>query len=555
MLAKRGGGFGMVLLKEAVMPSSQSKDIETQVESIRESRVTKPLRIALIAAGLGIAVEVLFFGHPWGVNFLLWALLVGSALVIASVVEGVEPARYELLLLIPILVLAFLTFMRLEPFTVFLCVVLTLFGFTIWVRTFRSDRLLNFGWIDALVALIWVPIEAWLRPWSTLVAAWRDLVGSRGMKSRSLAVTRGVLLALPILVIFIALLAAADMVFGGFVEKALAWLDLDVIFEYTGRLFVMLVSALFFLGAIVAALLDPGERKLVGEEKPILAPFLGFIESAVILGAVDLLFISFVIVQFAYLFGGAANITAAGYTYSEYARQGFGELVLVAILSLGMIMALGYWGKREVKKQAGWFNALSTLLVLLLGVMLTSAMMRLVLYEQAYGFTRFRTYTHVFIIWLAILLVVFVVLLYCNGLRKFVLVCALGAIGFTVSLAVLNVDDFIVEQNTRRFFETGDIDIYYLTGLSNDAVPGLIELGKVGDREVREVLLPQLACTRYRLEGRREDVSWPSFHLSRQRAYQLLEAMDLLDSYEVYGGDYALVADGPNGETYCSPRW
>ncbi len=537
------------------MPSSQSKDIETQVESIRESRVTKPLRIALIAVGLGIAVEVLFFGHPWGVNFLLWALLAGSALVIASVVEGVEPARYELLLLIPILVLAFFTFIRLEPLTIFLCVILTLFGFTIWVRTFRSDRLLNFGWIDALVALIWVPIEAWLRPWSTLVAAWRDLVGSRGMKSRSLAVMRGALIALPILVIFIALLAAADMVFGGFVEKALAWLDLDVIFEYTGRLFVMLVSALFFLGAIVAALLDPGERKLVGEEKPILAPFLGFVESAVILGAVDLLFISFVIVQFAYLFGGAANITAAGYTYSEYARQGFGELVLVAILSLGMIMALGYWGKREDRKQAGWFNGLSTLLVQLLGVMLTSAMMRLVLYEQAYGFTRFRTYTHVFIIWLAILLVVFIVLLYRSGLRRFVLVCAFGTIGFTVSLAVLNVDAFIVEQNTRRFFETGDIDLYYLAGLSNDAVPGLIELGKVGGREVQEELLPQLACIRYRLERRRERVSWPSFHLSRSRAYQLLEAMDLLDSYEVHGEDYALVAEGPNGEIYCNARW
>ena len=54
--------------------------------------------------------------------------------------------------------------------------------------------------------------------------------------------------------------------------------------------------------------------------------FLGFTEAAVVLGAVVVLFALFVVIQFQYFFGGQTNIGVQGYTYSEYARRGFGEL-------------------------------------------------------------------------------------------------------------------------------------------------------------------------------------------------------------------------------------
>ena len=54
---------------------------------------------------------------------------------------------------------------------------------------------------------------------------------------------------------------------------------------------------------------------------------LGLIEVATLLISVDLLFLVFVWIQFAYLFGGQANITLEGYTYAEYARRGFFELL------------------------------------------------------------------------------------------------------------------------------------------------------------------------------------------------------------------------------------
>jgi hypothetical protein len=44
-----------------------------------------------------------------------------------------------------------------------------------------------------------------------------------------------------------------------------------------------------------------------------------------VLSSVVVLFSAFVIIQFQYFFGGAANISIEGYTYAEYARRGFGE--------------------------------------------------------------------------------------------------------------------------------------------------------------------------------------------------------------------------------------
>ncbi len=347
-------------------------------------------------------------------------------------------------------------------------------------------------------------------------------------------------------------MAAADFVFGDLVEEALRWLNIEKLLEWVGRGVVIVLSAIFMLGVLVVALLDPGKRKLQGEDKPLLKPFVGFLESMIVLGAVDLLFALFVVVQFRYLFGGEANITAAGYTYADYARHGFGELVWVAFLGMGLIMALGYFGKRGESRQRSWFNGLSTGLVVMLGVILISAWQRLLLYEGAYGFTELRTYTHVFIPWLALHLVVFLVLLFRGNLRRFAPFAALGTLGFVVTLNLLNVHAFIVRQNVKRFEQTEEIDLVYLQYLSDDAVPGLVEFSRVAPEGMREELLASLACRRAMQGDRQEDLEWPSWHASHKRAMTLLDELAALDAYTVEFEDWNWMVSGPGVENeYC----
>jgi hypothetical protein len=510
-----------------------------------------PLWLSLTALALGLIVEILFYGRPLGISFPIWAVAVCIAALGMVWAESRRPARGSAWLIAPILVFAALAFVRLEPLTLFLDVVAVLSLFALWVRTFRTDRLMDFGWIDFAVAVVWVPVEAIIRPWPVLSQANREAFGDRGTNSRLMAILRGLLLALPIVVVLALLLTAADVIFADVLRKAFEWLDLEWLADFAWRTVVVLACAVFFLGAMVAALRDPGERKLAGEDKPILAPFLGFTESTVVLIAVDLLFALFVFIQFRYLFGGAANITPVGYTYSEYARRGFGELVGVALLSLGLILGLGAFTRRAGRAQHAWFLGLSTVMVALVGVILASAYLRLQLYEQAYGFTRLRAYTHVAIIWMGIAFVLFLVLLFAGNLRTFAPAAVGVALGFALTLNLLNVDDFIVSRNAERARTGSELDIYYLTNLSEDAVPALASLAAELSPGERGELLPRLACQQAALDQRASE-GWPSTHLSVLRARSALEPWEeILSAYHVdsEGPRYNWTVEDAGGET------
>jgi hypothetical protein len=501
-----------------------------------------PIWLALIGLILGLSVEVLFYGHLLGISFFIWAFLCVAGLLGATIMEGIKSARGSLPLALPILFFSFMVCVRLEPLTMFLNIVLTLALLAIWVRSFRHDRLIDYGWLDLAVAVILVPLEAWIRPWRVLGDAQRQVFRGSGKKEVALAILRGIILAVPILAILMILLSAADLVFEKSLEEALKWLDLERLADLTWRAAIIIISGLFLLGAVVLALRDPGRRTLIGQEKPLVKPFLGFIESVVVLGGVDLLFAIFVGIQFAYLFGGQANINSLGYSYSEYARKGFGELVAVGVLSLLIIFGLASWSERKKRNEKRWFLGLSSLLVAEVLVILISAMKRLMLYEKAYGFTRLRTYTHVFTIWMGVLLLAFLIFLFINQLRRFAPAFALGVMGFALTLNLLNVDAFIVRQNITHLEKTSDLDIAYLAGLTEDAVPPLVALASESSFEERDDLLGELACWQAQLDYRMGELQWPSTHFGRLSASRSLEKIqESFDPFQIIrpDNDYA----------------
>lgn len=497
--------------------------------------VRHTVALSLVGLGMGIAVEVLFYGHPPGLSFFVFCSLCLAALALVAGLERVRPAASAWPVAALGLLFAASTFLRQEPLTVFLGVALALFYLAVVVRVFRFGRLFRFGWIDLAVAFFWIPLEAWIRPWSTVGDAWRRTVRERGGRRVFFSVLRGLLLSLPFVVVFLALLSAADLVFGDYVEDVLRWIDLERLADWTARAVVILAGGLFLLGALVAALRDPGDRRLAGEDPPLVRPFLGFTETTIVLTLVNLIFLLFVLVQFAYLFGGRANIHAAGYTYAEYARRGFGELVAVAFLALGMIYALAASTRFDGRGHRAGFFGLCAALVGFVGVMLFSAFQRLVLYEQAYGFSRLRTYTHAAIVWLAVGFAVFLGLLLLRRLRAVAPAALILASGFGATLAVLDVDAFIVERNGARYEATGDLDLAYLSTLSDDAVPALVRLAPRTEGDVQRALLAELSCRRHELDRAVRRLEWPSEHASRRRALSALASLDsLLEAYPVY---------------------
>lgn len=525
-----------------------------------------PNRFWFIVILLGWAFDFLFWKKPGvGINFILYvSLCLGTGIYLLKT-DGLRLAPRSSLLLLPIAFLAAVTFFRQEPMTVFLSVSMTLFLMGVFALTYLSGQWTRYGLLDYFLGYLRLFGSVIVRPigFSAEVKKDQPSLGEK-RSSRILPVIRGIVIALPVLAVFASLLSAADPIFEKRFADFIELLNIQNLPEYIFRLVYILIFAYALAGTYLHAAQKSDETV---EERSLISPFLGFTESTIVLGSVAVLFLVFVVIQFQYFFGGQANINLEGYTYSEYARRGFGELVTVAFFSLLMLLGLGAVTRRDTEQQRKTFSILGVILVGLVLVMLVSAFQRLVLYEFAYGFSRLRTYTHVFMIWLGLLLVAVVALEVLRRERSIGLTMALASLGFVVSLGVLNVDAFIVRQNVQRENQgTGDktfaqnrpdLDSQYFLDLSDDAAPALVNAFTNVSLpvDVHEKLGAALACKRYDRRGD-EHLPWQSFHLSRLFADNAFNRIkEQLDTYEIINTDFPVKVKTPGGEEFLCGQY
>ena len=524
--------------------------------------------LALVAA---FSFDQLFWKQPGGINFFIFVLITLLCGLIPLWLEKISIPWTSYILLAPIAFFALMLAFRAEPFTNATNGLITLGSVVLFTLTLRKGTWVQFNFKDHLITPLKFTLTLFsgsilffsrTKPESseTSVEVSEELEeenksGEKPKKPKKIApYLRGILLALPLIIIFACLLSSADPVFNSHIQTIRGLFKIENLGETIFRSTYIFVIAYILLSAYYYGLVESEKLEAGPVEKPMFKPFLGMIESGIILSAVNLLFLIFVILQFTYLFGGTENITVEGFTYSEYARRGFFELVAVAVISLGMFFGLSQETTRENKTQSRLFSGLGLLLVAQVGVMLISAHTRLSLYEAVYGFTRLRSITHIFIFWLGILLLVAAILELTRRMYRLPLAVILFIFGFGLTVNIVNLDKFIVEQNILQALEddgqsdyTG-LDVHYLYTLSNDAVPPLVEYYDQGElpAEMRAEIGGLLAC-RYATNDALQPTSRVSWHASRATAYNLLEAHSGdLENYLKYDQDewYAVV----NGE-------
>jgi len=518
-------------------------------------------RLWYVAIALGWLFDFLFWKKSPGVNFALFAvlcLLGGFYLLLA---DGLRPSRKSLILLPFFIFFAVMSFVRAEPMTAFLSYTLTLFVMTIFAVTYLGGNWIRYSLADYLGRFLNLLGSMIARPIS-FAAEVRKAQAESGVgpaKRNIWPIVRGVIIALPIVAIFASLLASADVVFSQRLDELIKLFNLGNLPEYIFRIIYILVFGYALAGTFLHSASQSNEEKLVGEDKPAIPPFLGFTESSIVLGSVVILFTCFVVIQFQYFFGGQSNIHIDGYTYSEYAVRGFGELVTVAFFSLLLLLGLSAITRREAEKQRKIFSGLGVTLVALVLVMLVSAYQRLGLYEAAYGFSRLRTYTHVFLIWIGLLLIATIVLEVVRKERAFALAAVIASFGFAISLSLLNVDAFIVKQNIQREISANNasvervgLDAQYFLDLSDDAVPALANAYRTPSLpdSVKEKIGAALACIRRQRPSR--DNSWQSFQVSRLTAdNELIALMKELDKYKITDTNMVITPKGDEFSCYA----
>jgi hypothetical protein len=474
---------------------------------------------------IGWAFDLLYWKKPLGVSFLIHMVLVLAGLIFLSRNEDRPPAAKSLPLIGIILIFSFLGFLREEPFTRTLNHLLSIGFLGLFALSFQGGRWAAYNMADYIVGAFRLLINSIALPFN-LISTKEEVEESEKKPwwKRAAPYLRGILIALPIVTVLGSLLSAADPIFAEWLQDLIELLRLEKLPEYILRLFLISIWTFLVAGLLLYALSKSKEESLVGVDKPWPPRFLGFTESTIIMGAVNLLYFSFVTIQFRYFFGGEKNISLEGYTYSEYARRGFGELLGVAFFTLFLIMVLSGITQREKKSDRTIFSVLTGALTAFIGVILASSLQRLALYEAAYGFTRLRTYSHLCMIWIGILFLAILMLEIFQKYRYFTLATVASIAGFVLTMNAINVDGFITQKNIQRLTDKdAALDTYHLKTLSNDAIPDLVQLAEHPNLSSEEEakIKAILACRAFELED--SERVWQSFTLPTARANTALK--------------------------------
>ena len=403
-------------------------------------------RPALAVLGVAALAGATLLGHPPG----LGVSVVAAALFTAAAVATARRDAWSVVWWLAAAVLAVVPSLRAAGWVVLPCVAGAVALASLAATGGAGWRQVALGLVriarlpTGVVPVLRAPLAASPR------AGWRHTLQAAGI---------GVLL----LSVFVPLFATADAAFAHILDAVVPQEAVDRPLARVGVWLAVVVLG----GALLQAGRDgPARAGSPGR------PRLTRIEWALPLSALVALFAAFVALQIATLYGGHDHVLrTAGLTYAEYAHEGFAQLMAAAALTLLVIAAAARWARDEPL-----LRVLLAALCALTLVILASALTRLNLYEEAYGFTPLRLAADAAILWLGGL---FVLVLAAGAARRARwlprAVVALSAAGM-LAFAVSDPDRRIAEHNVDRFERTGRIDAIALERLSADAAPALMRL-------------------------------------------------------------------------------
>jgi two-component system, OmpR family, sensor histidine kinase BaeS len=283
-------------------------------------------------------------------------------------------------------------------------------------------------------------------------------------------VLRTVGLSLVALALFGGLFASGDALFGSWAEALVPDLGWDTI---VARTFVLvLVAGVALAGAYLALNPPPVADVALPESRRTTHRW----EWAVPVGIVVALFLGFLVAQATAMWGGHEYLEqTTGLTYAEYVHQGFGQLTVATFLTVVVVGLTMHLAPRATSTDRLLLRVLLGALCVLTLAVVASALYRMSLYQDAFGYTVLRVFVDGFELWLGLV----VVFLLAAGVKlsgwwvpRAVLV---SAAVFALGSAAMNPDAWVAARNIDRFDAGKSLDTAYLSTLSADATPVIVE--------------------------------------------------------------------------------
>lgn len=325
---------------------------------------------------------------------------------------------------------------------------------------------------DACASYLAYPFLNMTQTVKAVCGAGRNSSGSRKGKV-AFKILLGLIISIPVVIVLILMLSHADRMFSLWIDKIV-----DVLNISFGRILadiILTVITMLYVMPLVVTLRSGYHAKSV--ETPYNRPLDAIITTTVLFTA-SLVYLVFVAVQFQYLFAGSKRLPV-GFTYAEYCRRGFFELVFVTAVTTAVVAAVCMLTRHNDKDKLPAYTKAALLLISACDcVMIVSAARRLVIYVREYGMTIARFNVAVIIAFMAVCILVMALKIVFEKLK------VSAVIGSTIivllaAYTVFNVDGFIAKYNVNRYLNdsTKELDIEYIQyNLSPAAIPELDRL-------------------------------------------------------------------------------
>ena len=448
---------------------------------------------------IAAAFDFLFFNQFIGINAPIMTVLVAVLFGICLHMVDARSVtrRFSLSVVLMVLAASGLVW-RDSDVLVFLNLVLWLIGFIGILQPQET--------FATTLNRVFTPMHTIVFPAAQVFSLTASFSSEPEAKQQRRQILRGVILSLPLLVIFIALFASADAIFGETVKQILRYFDQP---EFLLHAVLLIFITLLTLGLFAIAFanrvmqLKSVQSFLFTARRVTQFPLT---EISVVLLVLNAVFGLFLLSHIGYLFlagdslssiaESSAYIQQQNTTYAEHARSGFFQLLVAAGFATLLVLLLEKYRRFQtiaVQKNQG--RRLEVISMLLLGQVFLvdlSAAGRLWMYIDAYGLTQLRFYSLIGIPVIALIIGVLIWILWKEQrlvtLLQGVMIIFIGTIAL---LNLSNPDALIARYNIALFGGgSGKLDGAYLRSLSLDAAPVLLtteepitaELNKVPGR-------------------------------------------------------------------------
>lgn len=361
-------------------------------------------------------------------------------------------------------------------------------------------------------------------PFYNIRAQWK-LVRKENIRLAAIAAKTilGILISLPFLFMAANLLASADQSFSDLLSRY----SQNIGSEITTRIWAIILSlplGCYLFGLIYGTANKRGtgfisrEKLLTGCGKLAIVPTVSIYTA---LTGLCLLYMLFIYLQGNYFINAVRGMLPEGFTYSEFARRGFFELLELCLLNAAILIGVELFCKKKNRIIKGYRILVSALTLFLIG----TAMTKMLLYIEAYGLTPLRVIPSVFMIYLAFLFLLLIVSQFKKLPFVKIAVCVL-ALGFSL-LAVSDMNGRIAEYNLSRY-QAGsllDFPCQTLIECGPAAVPAIYQAWNTEHNVERKEALWEAASKIHRYDYSTDSAGWKYFNLANSRATACYEKM------------------------------